>query len=132
MRPIAGWRRLMALGLASFIAVPWSGTGAADDLAKGEHIYARQCLVCHRLEVGEHRIGPALHGMFDRPSGTAPGFMRYSQGLKNAALAWDDATLHRYLQNPRGMIADNRMIFVGLQSEADRQAVIAYMRATFD
>ena len=45
-------------------------------------------------------------------------------------LVWDDASLHTYLENPKGMIKGGKMSFAGLKKEDERAAVIAYL-ATF-
>ena len=45
------------------------------DVDKGAKIFKMRCAQCHNIENGEkHKQGPALFGIFGRPTGQAPGF----------------------------------------------------------
>lgn len=121
---VAGIKVLGLVGLLT-LAAP-AGPAQADEV--GESVFRRKCQACHTVTPGQHRVGPSLHGMFDRPGGTAPGFRNYSKGLKEWGQGWDDAALDAYLADPRALIKDNRMIFLGLREGTERQAVIAYLK----
>lgn len=98
---------------------------AAGDAAKGAQILKR-CTICHSIKAGEpNRIGPNLHGLFDREAGKAPGF-NYSNGLKNANFKWDDEKLEKWLDNPQKFIPGARMAF-RLAKPQEREDVIAYL-----
>lgn len=99
---------------------------AAGDAAKGKQVFAK-CQACHSLDAGTNKLGPSLHGVIGRTSGGVDGF-RYSDAMKNAHLTWDDATLDKYLANPKTLVPGTKMVFPGLPKEEDRLAVIAYLK----
>ncbi len=99
---------------------------AAGDAAKGKQVFAK-CQACHSLDAGTNKLGPSLHGVIGRASGAIDGF-RYSDAMKNAHLTWDDATLDKYLANPKTLVPGTKMVFPGLPKEEDRLAVIAYLK----
>jgi len=108
-----------------------TGTGdaaaAAALLAAGEKAYA-PCKPCHTVTAGGgDLVGPNLHGLFGRRSGTKPGF-RFSDAMTKAAILWDEATIDQYLQNPRGYIPGNRMAFFGIAKPETRAALIAWLK----
>ncbi len=43
-------------------------------------------------------------------------------------LVWNDETLHKYLENPRDFIPKNKMAFVGLKQQKERDDVVAYLQ----
>jgi cytochrome c len=107
------------------IIVASSTAWAAGDQAAGEKVFAAHCVVCHATAPGENKVGPSLAGIVGSKAGTVPGF-NFSPAIKNANVAWDDASLDKYLANPTGFIHGTKM-FVNLPSETDRQNVIAYL-----
>ena len=86
------------------------------------------CGACHKVEPGQHGIGPSLAGVFGRKAGQAAGF-EYSLAMKNSGLTWNAATLDEYLQNPRAKVPDTTMIFVGEKNADKRQALIDYLKS---
>ncbi len=97
------------------------------DLVNGRRQFAK-CKSCHVIEKGgANRVGPALHSVFGRKAGTAPGF-QYSDAVKNAGFIWDADKLNQWLLDPRGFLPGNRMSFAGIKPEADRRDVIAYIK----
>src|SRR5947208_10001581 len=42
---------------------------AAGDAAKGKQVFAK-CQACHSVEAGTNKLGPSLHGVVGRTSGT--------------------------------------------------------------
>ena len=98
---------------------------AGGDPAKGEVVFKR-CALCHNIKAGEpNKIGPNLHGLFDRDVGKAPGFA-YSSGLAAANSKWDDAKLDKWLIKPQDFIAGAKMPF-NVSDAQDRANVIAYL-----
>jgi cytochrome c len=43
-------------------------------------------------------------------------------------VTWDEASLDKYLADPKGFVPGNKMAFPGLKNEQDRQDVIAYLK----
>ena len=116
----------LALALAAATALI-SGTAFADgDAAKGKRVF-NKCKACHSLEAGKNKIGPSLHGIFGRKSGSEAGY-KYSSAMKNSGITWSEDTLKEYLENPKKMVPGNKMAFVGLRKEKDREDLIAYLK----
>jgi cytochrome c len=108
----------MSLAWLASAATP-AGTPSAADFAR--------CAGCHSTQAGQNKIGPSLAGVFDRPSGSVPGY-NYSAAMKNAHLTWDDQTLDKFLQNPGGLVHGTKM-FATVPDADTRQRVIAYLKS---
>jgi cytochrome c len=121
-------RGFLVVAAAAALALPMAAQAqdAAGDAAKGKQVFAK-CQACHSLDAGTNKLGPSLHGVIGRTSGAIDGF-RYSDAMKNAHLTWDDATLDKYLANPKTLVPGTKMVFPGLPKEEDRLAVIAYLK----
>jgi cytochrome c len=117
---------LVAAVAALALPVAAQAQDAAGDAAKGKQVFAK-CQACHSLDAGTNKLGPSLHGLIGRASGAIDGF-RYSDAMKNAHLTWDEATLDKYLSNPKALVPGTKMVFPGLPKEEDRLAVIAYLK----
>ena len=98
---------------------------AAGDAAKGKQVFAK-CQACHSLEAGTNKLGPSLHGLVGRPSGSIEGF-NYSDAMKNAHLTWDPETLDKYLTKPKEVVPGTKMTFPGLPKDKDRADLISYL-----
>jgi cytochrome c len=112
-----------ALIALSALATPASAEG---DAGKGEKIFAR-CKACHTIEVGKNKVGPSLAGVVGRHAGAIADF-KYSDAMHSAGVTWDEASLDKYLADPKGFVPGNKMAFPGLKNEQDRQDVIAYLK----
>jgi cytochrome c len=106
------------------LAQPALPPGNAEDGAK----VFKKCHVCHQIGPDAHNsVGPVLNGVVGRPAGAYPGY-NYSSANKNSHLVWDEATLAKYLPNPRGFVPGTKMTFVGLKRPQDVADVIAYLK----
>lgn len=112
---------------AAGLLVAASGAALAQDAEAGKKVF-NKCKVCHTLEEGQHKIGPSLAGVIGRPAGTAEGF-KYSDAMKESGVVWDEASIDKYLADPKGFIPGNKMAFAGLKKEEERANVIAYIES---
>jgi cytochrome c len=123
-------RNLLALAIAGLASAPGLAQDA-DLVAEGAQVFKR-CAACHAVgPEARNRVGPNLTGVVGRAAGTEADFT-YSDAMVAAGedgLVWDEAKLSEYLTNPRAMVKGSTMAFVGLKSEEDRKAVIAYLEA---
>ncbi|MEO6040374.1 MAG: c-type cytochrome [Croceibacterium sp.] len=87
-----------------------------------------QCSACHSTEPGKNGIGPSLAGIYGDKAGTVPGY-DFSDAMKSSGLVWNQASLDRYLTDPKGVVPGTKMGFPGLKDAAKRQAVIAYLKS---
>jgi cytochrome c len=86
-----------------------------------------QCKACHKVEAGKNGVGPSLFGVFGAKAGHEEKF-KYSDAHKNSGLTWDEATLAKYLADPKGTVPGNKMAFAGLKKPEDVKAVIEYLK----
>jgi cytochrome c len=99
---------------------------ATGDPAHGKQIFAK-CQACHSLDAGKNKVGPSLHGLIGRASGTVESYA-YSDAMKNAHVTWTPDVLDQYLTNPKKMVPGTKMTFPGLPKEQDRADVISYLQ----
>ncbi|KAL0635329.1 iso-1-cytochrome c [Maublancomyces gigas] len=96
--------------------------------SKGANLFKTRCAQCHTLEEnGSNKIGPNLHGLFGRKSGTVEGF-QYTDANIQKGIVWSESTLFEYLENPKKYIPGTKMAFGGLKKEKDRNDLITHLR----
>lgn len=94
---------------------------------RGKKIYKR-CKACHTLEQdGRHKVGPNLWDIYGSKTAAKEGFA-YSKAMKAADIIWDETEMDAYLKKPATYMPGNKMTFIGLKKQEDRDAVQAYMR----
>lgn len=114
----------VGLVLAALLVAPFAANAADAPAA------FNQCKACHKVESGKNGVGPSLFGVVGTKAGTntnAANF-KYSDAHKNSGLTWDEATLTKYLTNPKGTIPGNKMAFAGIKKPEDTKAVVDYLK----
>jgi cytochrome c len=101
---------------------------AAGDAGRGAQVF-RSCAACHSLRPGLNRTGPSLSGVWDRKAGSLRSFARYSAALRQSNMIWGQASLDAWLQGPSRLVPGNSMTFPGIPDQADREDVIAFLKA---
>ena len=97
-------------------------------MERGAKLYKR-CKACHTLEDGgKHKVGPNLWDVYGAKAGSKEGF-NYSKVMAASNVIWDDASLSGYIQKPSEFMKGNRMSFVGLKKQEDREALLIYLKA---
>jgi cytochrome c len=119
-------KKHVLFGLVAGVAL-MAGVSAASaqSAAEGEKVF-RQCKACHSLEAGKKGVGPSLSGLIGRQSGSVEGFA-YSPAMKGAAITWNEENLTKYIADPKGFIAGNKMAFAGVKKEEDLKNLVAYL-----
>ena len=98
----------------------------AADIASGQAAF-NQCKICHTVDAGgRNTVGPNLHGIFGRKAGTVDNF-QYSEAMKQSGIVWDDATLTKYLHNPKESVPGGKMAFPGIKDDAKIADLLAYL-----
>ena len=122
-RPSA-FRRLVLAGLFASLA----GAAQAADVAAGKAQFEDACGLCHSAAPGDGLggMGPDLHGLSGKAAATADKAFPYSAALKASNLAWDAATLDRFLAAPTKVVPGTQMI-VATPDKAARDDMIAYL-----
>jgi len=86
-----------------------------------------QCAACHALTaVAPPKIGPHLEAILGRQAGSVEGFA-YSAAMRGSGIAWTREQLDQFLARPANLVPGTSMAFGGLESEAQRSAIIAYL-----
>ena len=86
------------------------------------------CKACHSVEPGKNGIGPSLAGIWGEEAGEVDGY-DFSEAMEESGLRWNQATLDRYLTDPRGVVPGTKMAFGGVADAAKRQAIIDWIKA---
>jgi len=112
-------RELLVLLLA-FAAAPAS---AAD----GGRLFNDECASCHSLGPASTPNGPSLKGVIWRKVANLPDFA-YTGALKSFGGSWSPARLDEFLKDTQALAPGSSMYFA-IRDPADRQAIIAYLKA---
>jgi cytochrome c len=123
-------RRLpLAFTAAALMLSPLAAGAQEGDPAAGQRVF-NQCRACHTPDQGgRNGVGPNLWGVVGRRAASVENF-RYSANMRQLAeggLTWDEATLRRYLTNPKDVVPQGSMAFAGLRNPEQLNNVIAYL-----
>jgi cytochrome c len=119
-------RSLIALTVAAASCLLMALPAHAQDAEAGQKAFKQQCGLCHDTAAGKNRVGPSLFGIVGRKSGSVEGF-HYSDANKNSGLTWDQATLDKYLTDPRAAVPGTTMTYAGVKNDQQRHDIITYL-----
>ena len=119
-------RLLIVLTLTAASAALPLTAARAQNADNGKTVFRQVCGICHTVVAGKNMVGPSLSGVAGRKSGSLPDF-HYSDAMKNANVMWDEATLDKYLANPRSVVPGTLMAYAGLKDDEKRKDLIAYL-----
>ena len=101
---------------------------AAMDAEKGAKVF-KKCTSCHNVEEGgSNGTGPNIWDIVGKTAGQKAGFSGYSGAMTTSGITWNYEELNDFLKKPKDYLSGTKMNFVGLKKEADRAAVIEYLR----
>ena len=111
-----------------------AGAAAAPAVAVGDPVHGadvfKKCASCHTINAGgANGIGPNLSKVVGEAIAKGRGGYAFSSALAGKGGKWDEATLDKWLTNPREFAAGTKMTFAGLESAQDRADVVAYLKA---
>lgn len=88
-----------------------------------------QCAACHAVAKGApHGLGPNLWGIAGTKAGDIADY-QFSPALKASGLVWDEATLDKWLENPRALVPGTKMSYGGMRDAAARKELVTWLMA---
>lgn len=88
-----------------------------------------QCAACHAVaKDAPHGLGPNLWGVAGTKAGELAGY-QFSPAMKASGLTWDEATLDKYLENPRKLVPGTKMSFAGIADANRRKELVTWLMA---
>nr|AAX07664.1 cytochrome c-like protein [Pyricularia grisea] len=116
------------LGSVSVVITTSTNRSNPSNAKNGAKLFKTRCEQCHTVDAaGGNKIGPALHGLFGRKTGSVDGYA-YTDANKQKGITWDENTLFDYLENPKKYIPGTKMAFGGLKKEKDRNDLITFLK----
>jgi len=123
---------LVAHGAASPKIAPISAKLSTADPANGQVVFVKSCVQCHFIEPKKgNKIGPNLWGVVGRQKASVQKFS-YSETLRNWGASWGYEDLNAFLWGPTITAPGVRMQFAGIEDEAERANLIAFLRIQSD
>ncbi|WP_295555940.1 c-type cytochrome [uncultured Hyphomicrobium sp.] len=124
-------RSAVAAGCLALLPLPAAAGGAAptdNGEDAGQVAFNTHCRSCHSVKPEDNRLGPTLHGIFGASAGQVKGFANYSGGL-TPEIKWDEATLDKFLTDPKALASNTTMTpFGGIKDADQRKLIIDYLK----
>lgn len=122
----------VVVGRARQIDVTPEGEGEGETVAlasseKGEAVFANQCMVCHAVAQGEHKVGPSLHSIVGQKVASVKGFSSYSAAIKSSDIIWTEDNLRQFLSGPQQFMPGTAMPYGGLQDINELDSLLVYL-----
>ena len=120
----------MPAGIMLYLLALASPAQAQSEPEAGQLLFNNACRTCHTLRDGDNRLGPNLHGIIGRKSGSLSGY-GYSESMAKSDVVWDKATLDRFIADPQAVVPGHKMQpYGGISSAEDRAKIIAFLEAS--
>lgn len=116
---------LVAAALISLGCAGMSAAAAEND--GGKIAFNTHCRNCHSFKKGDNRLGPSLYGILGAKAGQVAGYNAYSGSL--SGFAWDEATLDRFIANPRSVAPNTNMNYPPVGDAAERAKIIMFLKS---
>ncbi len=95
---------------------------------EGKLAFNNACRTCHSFKPDDNRLGPTLHGIVGRKSGSLAGF-QFSSAMKSAGITWDESSLDKFIANPDQVVHGNAMKpFGGIADASERHKIVDYLK----
>jgi cytochrome c len=122
-----------SIALASLISAGATTAQDGGDSAHGEELFKTYCSACHNTTKGAtpdmYGVVLPLRGIVGKEAAQTKGFF-YSKAMRESAVVWTEENLDQYLEDPKKMIPEIRMEFVGMENQQDRLDLIAFILST--
>lgn len=118
-----------AISAALLCALTTVGAAAKEETSEeGKLAFNNACRTCHSFKPNDNRLGPTLHGIVGRKSGTLEGF-QFSSAMKSAGITWDESSLDKFIANPDQVVHGNAMKpFGGIADASERNKIVEYLK----
>ena len=107
------------------------------DAEKGKVTFDKNCVGCHKPSPGpptsayDGSFAPYLWNVVGRPKGSVSDF-KYSRAMMDTGGTWSLEELNAFLSDPARVIPGTAMPFIGIQDDAERMDLIAYLATLSD
>ena len=96
------------------------------DAVPGSQLFSSHCSRCHRLNPGEHDIGPGLAGVLGRTAGKVDGYFNFSPALRRAGIVWTRDNLAEFIVDPQETIPGTVMPAPNV-NEAEAESIVDFL-----
>ena len=112
--------------LMAFAAAPAMAKEEASE--EGKVAFNNACRTCHSFKPDDNRLGPTLHGIVGRKSGSIDGF-QFSSAMQSAGITWDESNLDEFIANPEQVVHGNAMKpYGGIADASERSKIVDYLK----